>query len=165
MVDVFGKRKRSWVMSRVKQKDTEPERYVRSLLHRNGFRFTVNGPRNRRLPGKPDIVLPKYRTVVLVHGCFWHGHKGCRHFRIPKTRTEWWTTKIEENRRRDWINQEKLNALGWRVVVIWTCEFDTVAKRSNLASRIASLINPQCKSNTPLIAAETKGSYTPFRKD
>lgn len=132
MTDVFDSKKRSWVMSRIKGKDTKPELFVRSVLHRLGYRFTVNGPKNRKLPGKPDIVLPKYKTVVFVHGCFWHGHRGCKHHRLPKTRTQWWRAKIEGNRSRDARNVVELEILGWSVRQLWTCEFDTVGKREAL---------------------------------
>ena len=84
MADVFTPEKRSWLMSRIRGKNTKPELVVRSLLHRLGYRFTVNGPRNRELPGKPDIVLPRFRTVIFVHGCFWHRHKNCRLASTPK---------------------------------------------------------------------------------
>ena len=101
MADVFTPEKRSEVMSRIRSHNTKPELAVRSMLHGLGYRFTVNGPKNRALPGKPDIVLPKHRTVIFVHGCFWHGHENCPYFRIPKTRREQWTAKIKANRARD----------------------------------------------------------------
>ena len=97
MADVFTPAKRSEVMSRIRSRDTKPELALRSMLQRLGYRFTVNGPKNRSLPGKPDMVLPKYHAVVFVHGCFWHGHHGCASFRMPKTRAEWWKAKIEGN--------------------------------------------------------------------
>jgi DNA mismatch endonuclease (patch repair protein) len=90
MADVFTPEKRSEVMSRIRGRDTRQERLVRSMLHRLGYRFTVAGPKNRLLPGRPDIVLPKFRTVVFVHGCFWHGHEHCPDFRLPKSRPDWW---------------------------------------------------------------------------
>jgi DNA mismatch endonuclease, patch repair protein len=91
MADIFTPEKRSEVRSRIRGRDTRPERLVRSLLHRLGCRFTVTGPKNRLLPGRPDIVLPKFRTVVFVHGCFWHGHEHCPDFRLPQSRRDWWT--------------------------------------------------------------------------
>ncbi len=140
MVDTVSEAQRSYNMSRIRSKNTKPERLIRSVLHRLGYRFTVNGPKNRKLPGKPDIVLPKYRTVVFVHGCFWHGHEGCKDFRLPKSRTDWWRAKIDRNRARDARNLAAVRALGWRALVIWTCEFNTVAKlealRSSLPARI-----------------------------
>lgn len=155
MADVFDAEKRSWVMSRIKGRDTRPEVAVRSLLHRLGYRFTVNGPRNRRLPGKPDIVLPRYGTVVFVHGCFWHGHRDCPHFRLPKTRTDWWRAKIEGNRERDRRQLAALESLGWRVVVLWTCEFNTVPKFAALEARLPGLLDPgEARSGVPRAAEE-----------
>ncbi len=90
MADVFTPEKRSEVMSRIRGRDTRQERLVRSMLHRLGYRFTVAGPKNRLLPGRPDIVLPKFRTVVFLHGCFWHGHEHCPDFRLPQSRPDWW---------------------------------------------------------------------------
>ncbi|QBG47723.1 DNA mismatch endonuclease Vsr [Verrucomicrobia bacterium S94] len=112
---------RSWNMSRIRGRGTKPERQVRSLLHQAGYRFTVNGPKNRKLPGKPDIVLPKYKTVIFVHGCFWHRH-GCRKSTMPKTRTAWWQAKFNRNVSNDRKNQARLTELGWNVIVIWECE-------------------------------------------
>lgn len=122
MADIVSEAQRSYNMSRIRSKNTKPEIAVRSMLHRLGYRFTVNGPKNRQLPGKPDIVLPKYKTVIFVHGCFWHGHAGCKHFRLPKTRTEWWKAKIGGNIARDQKAQSALKKLGWKVLVIWECE-------------------------------------------
>lgn len=126
-MDIVSEEQRSYNMSRIRGRNTKPELAVRSMLHLMGYRFTVNGPLNRKLPGKPDIVLPKYKTVIFVHGCFWHGHQGCKDFRIPKTRTEWWQAKIEGNVARDKRQQEELRKLGWKVVVIWECELTTDA--------------------------------------
>ena len=159
MVDVFDSEKRSWVMSRIKGKNTKPEVALRSLLHRLGYRFTVNGPKNRQLPGKPDIVLPKHHTAILVHGCFWHGHPNCKHFRMPKTRTEWWTAKIEGNRRRDERNLAALEALGWNVVVVWACEFNTVAKLEALSDRLPARIEGSNGAPSDLKAAEDPSRY------
>ena len=136
MADVFTPEKRSDVMSRIRSGDTKPERAVRSMLHRLGYRFTVNGPRNKTLPGRPDVVLPKYRTVVFVHGCFWHGHEHCRDFRLPKTRREWWRRKIEGNRARDARVEAELRAKGWHVVTIWSCALKTRAARAWLEGRL-----------------------------
>lgn len=155
MTDVFSAAKRSEVMSRIRGRDTKPELAVRSLLHRLGYRFTVTAPNNRRLPGKPDIVLPKHRTVVFVHGCFWHGHEGCRGFRMPKTRTDWWTAKIHGNRRRDARNHLLLENLGWRVIVVWTCRL-----RNQSTTRIlCNEINTWFAQPQRLIAAEEPAPY------
>jgi DNA mismatch endonuclease (patch repair protein) len=94
------------------------------MLHRLGYRFTVNGPKNRSLPGKPDIVLPKYRTVIFVHGCFWHGHENCSKFRMPKSRRAFWKKKIVGNRARDLRNEDELSDMGWRVVTVWECRLN-----------------------------------------
>ncbi len=113
--------KRAYIMSRVKQKDTRIEVLLRSKLHGLGFRFYKN---YKRLPGSPDIVLPKYKVALFVHGCFWHGHDSCRKGRRPKTRTNYWLPKIEENKKRDLEKIDEINRLGWRVAVIWQCSLD-----------------------------------------
>ncbi len=153
MVDIWTPEKRSWVMSRIRGKNTKPEMTVRSLLHGLGYRFTVNGPKNRRLPGKPDIVLPKHRALVLVHGCFWHGHEGCKHFRLPKTRVAWWREKIRKNRERDARNLAALEALGWNVVVVWECRVRPVALRESLAEELASRISGR-EEESAMVAEE-----------
>lgn len=140
MVDIVSEAQRSYNMSRIRSKDTKPELCVRSMLHRLGYRFTVNGPKNKQLPGKPDIVLPKYSTVIFVHGCFWHGHEGCKHATIPKTRTDWWRIKICGNVERDRRNQYKLSTLGWKIVVIWECELKSVEKKKELESKVVSML-------------------------
>jgi DNA mismatch endonuclease (patch repair protein) len=118
MVDVHTRAVRSYNMSRIRGKNTKPELMVRSALHANGFRFRLN---DAKLPGKPDIVLPKHRTLIFVNGCFWHGHSGCRYFVIPGTRTQWWLNKISGNKRNDIAKQKQLRKLGWRVIVLWEC--------------------------------------------
>jgi len=100
-MDVFTAEKRSEVMSKIRGHDTRPELALRSLLQRHGYRFTVRGPKNKTLPGRPDLVLPKHRTVIFVHGCFWDGHENCKHFRLPQSRCAFWTAKINGNRERD----------------------------------------------------------------
>ena len=127
-------------MSRIRGKDTKPELLVRSILHRLGYRFTVSGPNNKKLPGKPDIVLPKWGTVVFVHGCFWHGHDRCPSFRLPTTRRAFWQEKIANNRKRDARAARELRQLGWNVVVIWECELANSAKCQTLAKRLPYLI-------------------------
>lgn len=109
---------RSRMMARIRAKDTRPEMMVRRFLHACGYRYRLH---DRRLPGSPDIVLPRWRTVVEVRGCFWHAHEGCDRFRIPKTRTEWWQDKLMRNRERDGDNLAGLIDLGWNVVVVWEC--------------------------------------------
>jgi len=155
MADVFTPEKRSEVMSRIRGRHTKPERLVRSILHRLGYRFTVNGPRNKRLPGKPDIVLPKHHTLVFVHGCFWHGHHGCDGFRLPKSRSEWWEAKIAGNRTRDARHESELRRQGWNVVIIWACELKN--KAAALQHRLPCLIEPV----QPAKIAEEAKPYRP----
>lgn len=130
-MDKISKEHRSWNMSRIKGKDTKPELIVRSILHRMGYRFRLYGKVSRKynpkgvLPGKPDIVLMKYKTVIFVHGCFWHQHKGCKNATIPKTRTEWWVNKLNSNIERDRNNIVTLQSTGWKVVVIYECETES----------------------------------------
>jgi DNA mismatch endonuclease (patch repair protein) len=119
MTDRLTPAERSALMSRVRGKDTRPELAVRRLLHGLGFRFRLH---RRDLPGTPDLVLPKYNAVVMVHGCFWHGHRGCKAATVPKTRTDYWLEKIAANRRRDARDSRRLRRLGWKVVVVWQCE-------------------------------------------
>ena len=125
MADIFTAEKRSEVMSRIRGKDTGPERMVRSMLHRAGYRFRLNVA---ELPGKPDIVLPKYGAIVMVHGCFWHQHKGCRDGRIPKNQRKFWKKKFERNIANDQRNIRKLRRLGWRVIVVWECQLKNPEK-------------------------------------
>lgn len=118
-MDKISPAQRSANMSRVRSKDTKPELLVRRILHSAGYRFRLH---RRDLPGSPDIVLPKWKTAIFVHGCFWHGHEGCRRSKLPATRTEFWKVKIERNRERDRIAREELAALGYQVVTLWECE-------------------------------------------
>lgn len=119
MADVFSAEKRSWIMSRVKSKNSLPEMIVRRALHAKGFRYRLHV---KSLPGKPDIVLPKYKTVILVHGCFWHMHDNCRKAALPKSKTTWWKQKLELNKQKDAKNIKDLKNLGWKVIVIWQCQ-------------------------------------------
>jgi DNA mismatch endonuclease (patch repair protein) len=122
MADVHDKKTRSYNMSRIRSKDTKPEMLVRKFLHANGFRFRLH---DKKLPGKPDIVLPKYKTVIFVNGCFWHGHEGCKYFVVPKTRTGWWLEKIGRNKENDKKKAKALRKEGWKVVEIWECRLKT----------------------------------------
>lgn len=119
MSDKLTPEKRSWNMSRIKGKDTKIEVEVRKYLFSKGYRFRKN---DKRYPGKPDIVLPKYHVAIFVHGCFWHRNEGCKDATTPKTRTEFWLEKFDKNVKNDQIKQEKLRELGWKVIVIWECE-------------------------------------------
>ncbi len=106
-------------MSMIKGKNTKPEILVRRFLFANGYRYRLHA---KNLPGKPDIVLPKYKTVIFVHGCFWHGHEGCKYYVVPKTKTDWWLNKINGNIANDHKKKQALQALGWRVITLWECE-------------------------------------------
>jgi len=112
-------------MSRIRSRDTGPERLVRSALHRAGYRFRLH---RKGLPGRPDVVLPKHRTAVFVHGCFWHRHKGCRFAYMPKSRVESWHEKFRRNVERDQRSTRELRKLGWKVVTVWECEADRPEK-------------------------------------
>lgn len=136
MADVHEPEIRSYNMSRIKGKDTKPEILVRKFLFSNGFRYRLH---DKKLPGKPDLVLPKHKTVIQVHGCFWHGHKGCKYFVIPKTRTKWWKEKIERNIERDQIAEKELKSEGWKVIVVWECELKLGKRERTLASLVKSI--------------------------
>lgn len=118
-MDVYDKAKRSQVMARVRSKDTAPEMVVRRLLHRMGFRFRLHCP---SLPGKPDIVLPRHRKVIFVHGCFWHGHQGCKHSKAPASNVGFWSRKLSKNRERDMQTKQALESMGWQVLIVWECQ-------------------------------------------
>lgn len=137
MADVHSKEVRSYNMSRIKSKNTKPEMLVRQFLHRNGFRYRLHV---KDMPGKPDIVLPKYKTVIFVHGCFWHGHEGCKYYVVPKTRTEWWLNKIQGNATNDTKAETVLITSGWKIIKIWECELKANAKNEVLQQ----LLNKIC---------------------
>lgn len=118
MTDIVSGSKRREMMSGIRGKDTKPELVVRSLLHKRGYRFRLHA---KNLPGKPDLVMAKWRTVIFVNGCFWHGHSGCPLFSLPKTRTGFWSAKIEANTERDRKNYAALQNAGWNIVVVWEC--------------------------------------------
>ena len=137
MTDVHSKEVRSYNMSQIKGKNTKPEVLVRKFLHSKGFRFRLH---DKNLPGKPDIVLPKYKTVIQVHGCFWHGHEGCRYFVIPKTKTEWWIEKINGTKQRDFENRKKLQEMGWKVIELWECELKKEKVDKTLVAVLKSIV-------------------------
>lgn len=118
-MDRISPEKRSWNMSRIKSKNTTPERIVRSFLHEKGFRFRLHC---KNLPGSPDIVLKKYKTVIEVRGCFWHRHPGCRKAKTPSMNVKFWQEKFKQNIARDRNTEKRLNALGWNLIVVWGCE-------------------------------------------
>ena len=119
MADVHTSEQRSYNMSQIKGRNTKPEKTLRSLLHRNGFRFRIH---YSKLPGRPDIVLPKYRSVIFVHGCFWHRHPGCKYAYTPKSRTDFWNEKLNGNVERDRKNIYLLKKAGWYPIIVWECE-------------------------------------------
>ncbi|AEI48387.1 very short patch repair endonuclease [Runella slithyformis] len=129
MADKHTPQQRSYNMSQVKSKNTKPELMVRKFLFSQGFRYRLH---DKKLPGKPDMVLPKYKTVIFVHGCFFHGHEGCKYATIPQTRTEWWQEKINGNRRRDGENEARLSALGWRIITLYECELKPAQREQTL---------------------------------
>ena len=118
-MDTISKRHRSWNMSRIRSKDTSPELHVRSALSRAGYRFRLH---RGDLPGKPDLILKKYKAVVFVHGCFWHHHKGCKRANLPKTNRKYWLPKIDRNAVRDEENRKALKKMGWKVIIVWECQ-------------------------------------------
>ena len=138
-MDVHSKETRSFNMSRIKGKNTKPEILVRKYLFSQGLRYRLY---SKKLPGRPDIVLQKYHTVIFIHGCFWHGHEGCRYFVVPKTRTEWWLNKINTNRENDRKNCELLKEMKWNVITVWECSLKKKKKESTL-NNILNMIKCQ----------------------
>jgi DNA mismatch endonuclease, patch repair protein len=138
MTDVHTPEIRSYNMSRIRNKDTKPELIVRKHLFNKGFRYRLH---DKKLPGKPDIVLPKHKTAIFIHGCFWHGHEGCRYFVIPKTRTEWWLNKIKTNISNDLTNLDILKKEGWKICVIWECELKTLLLKTTLKNLIKEILS------------------------
>ena len=137
-MDKLTKEQRSKCMRAVKGRDTKPEMWVRRYLFAHGFRYRLNV---RCLPGKPDIVLKKYKTVVFVNGCFWHGHEDCQLYRLPQTNVDFWKAKIERNRARDLKDEILLRSMGWHVIVIWECELRTKVKRKQTLASLAYTLN------------------------
>lgn len=133
MADVHSKKVRSYNMSRIRSKNTKPEMIVRSWLHKQGFRFRLH---DKKLPGKPDIVLKKYKTVIFVNGCFWHGHKNCKYSSLPKTRTNWWKDKIAGNINRSKLQIKELRKLDWKVITLWQCQMVTESYLKKQLSKI-----------------------------
>lgn len=131
-MDNLAPSRRSWNMSRIKGSNTGPERIVRSILHRMGYRFRLH---RKDLPGKPDITLARHKTIVFVHGCFWHRHKGCKDATMPKTRRNFWRNKLKGNTARDKLKQEVLHASGWRVIV-WECDTEDIGKLRDCFQRL-----------------------------
>jgi len=136
MADVHDKKTRSFNMSRIRSKDTKPEILVRKCLFRYGFRYKLH---DRTLPGKPDMVFPRYKTVVFIHGCFWHGHKGCQYFVIPKTRRKWWIEKIKRNQQLDAEHNRELKNMGWNIITVFECRLKPKKRDSTLDQLAARL--------------------------
>ncbi|TWG93048.1 T/G mismatch-specific endonuclease [Nocardioides sp. J9] len=131
MPDVVSPEVRSRMMAGIRGKDTKPELLLRKALHRDGFRYRLHA---RNLPGRPDMVFPRYKAAVFVHGCFWHGHEGCSYFKVPATRREFWEAKLQGNRERDALRRKELDDAGWRTAVIWEC-----ATRHQLNDTVTSI--------------------------
>lgn len=140
MVDHLTKQMRSWNMSRIRSKNTNPEIIVRSFLHRLGYRFRLH---QKNLPGKPDIVLAKYKTIIFVHGCFWHRHKGCKYCTTPSVRQDYWLVKFDRNVKKYRNDRYQLKKLGWKVITIWECDTKNLGK---ISKKLQSL-HISCASN------------------
>ncbi len=137
MSDVHTPEQRHKNMAAIHSSSTKPELKLRRALWSLGFRYRIN---EKDLPGKPDIVLPKYRTVVFVHGCFWHGHKGCKYYTVPKTNTEFWTAKVTRNQQRDQEVWRQLEAKGWAVIIVWECELKKYRFEDTVNSVAAEIV-------------------------
>jgi len=136
MTDTVSKSRRSEIMSNVKGKHTKPEIIVRKYLHSNGFRFRIH---DKKLPGNPDIKLTKYKTVIFVNGCFWHGHENCRIYVMPKTNVDFWSEKIKRNMSRDQIIINNLKELGWNVIIVWECTLKSKKREQTLVSLVEKI--------------------------
>ena len=134
-MDTVSGEKRSWIMSRIKGKDTQPELLVRRFVFALGLRYRLHSP---LLPGKPDLAFAQFKKVIFVNGCFWHGHCGCSHWRLPKSNRHYWQAKIERNRERDAENFIKLRKMGWKALVLWECELSDPMKSGQKILRFVS---------------------------
>ncbi len=155
MADVHSKEVRSYNMSRIKGKNTKPEMLVRNFLHSYGFRYRLHV---KDLPGKPDIVLPKYKTVIFVHGCFWHGHEGCKYYVVPKTKTEWWLNKINGNIDNDEKALSSLQNMGWKIITIWSCQLKPTVMGKYLEQLLKELNTSNPNFILPIEIGNTKQS-------
>lgn len=143
MSDIFSKEKRSIIMSKISGKNTKPEILVRKYLFAHGFRFRVN---DKRLPGKPDILLPKYKSVIFVNGCFWHGHENCKAATLPSSNIDYWRNKISSNVERDKKQQMQLEQMGYKVFVIWQCQLNSKEQEDTLQNLVEELTIKDCIS-------------------
>ncbi len=139
-MDIYSQKKRSEIMSKISGKDTKPEILVRKFLFSKGFRYRVN---DKQYPGSPDIVLPKFKTAIFIHGCFWHGHPGCKASRLPETRKEFWEKKVNDTKLRDKMKIRALKKMGWNFIVIWQCE---IKNTENRQKRLGSLLEEISKT-------------------
>jgi DNA mismatch endonuclease (patch repair protein) len=137
MADVHNTAQRRFNMQQIKGKNTQPEMLVRQFLFAHGYRYRLH---DKKLPGKPDIVLPKYKTVIFVHGCFWHGHTNCKYYVVPKTRTDWWLNKINGNKANDSKAVSALKKAGWKIITVWECDLKP-AKVENKLQKLLKLLN------------------------
>lgn len=138
MADVHSIETRSYNMSRIRSKNTKPEMLVRKFLHASGYRYRLH---DKKLPGKPDILLPKYRTVIFVDGCFWHGHAHCKYFVVPKTRTDWWLQKINTNIANDDKAIAALKQLGYKIITVWECQLKPAVVEKTLAALVKNILS------------------------
>lgn len=138
MADIHSKKTRSYNMSQIKGKNTKLEVLVRKFLFKKGYRYRIN---YKKLSGSPDIVLPKFKVVIFINGCFWHGHDQCKYFVLPKTRKDWWLEKISNNKIRDKLNISKLTHLGWKVITIWECQLKTKIKQDETLEMLDFSLN------------------------
>ena len=167
-MDIWDKEKRSAVMAKIKSKDTKPELIVRHYLYHRGYRYRKNV---KGLPGTPDIVLGKYRVVIFVHGCFWHGHIAGECYRAPKSNVEFWATKIQKNRERDVRNYDALKSQGWNVLVVWECQLSKKKRQETLRAlsiRLSEILLElngvrryliDCNNDNEMLAAEPVEDY------
>ena len=142
-------------MAAIHSASTKPELKLRQALWRLGFRYRVN---DKKLPGKPDIVLPKYRTAIFIHGCFWHGHKDCKFYTVPKTNTEFWTAKVARNQERDQEVWRQLEAKGWSVIIVWECQL----KKANLDVTVARVAEEIVRNGEAYLAAQEERRKAPL---
>lgn len=158
MTDIKTPEERSRNMAAIKSTDTRPEMLVRRYLHSMGWRYRLH---SKKLPGKPDIVMRRFMTVIFVNGCFWHGHRGCKYYRLPKSNTEFWGKKIEQNRLRDERDILALTELGWRVIVIWECELRNGEQRKQTFKKLSGILSRTYTHHDSIFskAAEPETTY------
>ncbi|MBN8673727.1 MAG: DNA mismatch endonuclease Vsr [Chitinophagales bacterium] len=136
MTDVHSPQQRSYNMQQIRSGNTKPELLVRKFLHANGFRYKLH---DKTLPGKPDIVLPRYKTIIFIHGCFWHGHTNCKYYKIPQTRTAWWLQKIITNKANDAKAVKALKKTGWKIIIVWECTLKPLKVEKALSRILLSI--------------------------